>query len=162
LETTGTATATNALAMNNTHVKLIVDQMKERNIPIYSDGNYRCIGRPSTFRDFKDDLEALHSYVGAGFQSILNGEVGRSYEGVRFFEQTGVASQGWSGGVSDQAFFFGEDTVIEAIAVPTEIRGKIPSDYGRDKGVAWYALEGFALVHSAAAQARIVEWASAA
>jgi hypothetical protein len=64
--------------------------------------------------------------------------------------------------VSDQAFFFGEDTVIEAIAVPTEIRGKIPSDYGRDKGVAWYALEGFALVHSAAAQARIVEWASAA
>ena len=162
LETTGTATATNALAMNNTHVKLIVDQMKERNIPIYSDGNYRCIGRPSTFRDFKDDLEALHSYVGAGFQSILNGEVGRSYEGVRFFEQTGVASQGWSGAVSDQAFFFGEDTVIEAIAVPTEIRGKIPSDYGRDKGVAWYALEGFALVHSAAAQARIVEWASAA
>ena len=29
------------------------------------------------------------------------------------------------------------DTVAEAIAVPEEIRGKIPSDYGRSKGVAW-------------------------
>lgn len=162
LEVAGTATATNDLAMNNVHVKLISDAMKERNIPVYSDGNYRCIGRPSTFRDFKDDLEALHSYVGEGFQRILNGEVGRSYEGIRFFEQTSVASQGWTNGKSDQAFFFGEDTVMEAIVIPPEIRGKIPGDYGRDKGVAWYALEGFAIAHTAAADSTIVEWASAA
>ena len=166
LEETGTATATNDLAMNNVHVKLIVDQMKERNIPTYSDGQYRCIGRPSTFRDFKDDLESLNSYVDQGFQNILNGEVGRSYEGVRFFEQTAVASQSWTNSKSDQAFFFGEDTVAEAIAVPPEIRGKIPGDYGRDKGVAWYAIEGFSLIHDGAnsdtAQCRIIEWASAA
>ena len=162
LETTGTATATNALAMNNVHVKLIADQMKERNIPVYSDGNYRCIGRPSTFRDFKDDIEGVHSYVDQGFQNILNGEVGRSYEGIRFFEQTSIASQAWTNSKSDQAFFFGEDTVMEAIVTPTEIRGKLPGDFGRDKGIAWYAQEGFALVHTAAAQARIIEWASAA
>jgi len=164
LETTGTATETNAIAMNNTHVKLISDQMKERNIAAYSDGNYRCIGRPSTFRDFKDDLEAIHQYQDQGFQLILNGEIGRSYEGIRFFEQTAIASQNWDGGSSpsDEAFFFGEDTVIEAIVCPPEIRGKLPGDYGRDKGVAWYAEEGFALVHSDAAQARIIEWSSAA
>lgn len=162
LETTGTATATNDLAMNNVHAKLIADQMKERNIPTYADGYYRCIGRPSTFRDFKDDLEALHSYVGEGFQMILNGEVGRSYEGVRFFEQTAIASQSWANAKSDEAYFFGEDTVIEAIVVPPEIRGKLPGDFGRDKGVAWYAEEGFSLVHTAAAQARIIKWASAA
>lgn len=162
LETSGTAAATNALAMNNVHVKLISDKLKERNIPTFSDGNYRCIGRPSTFRDFKDDLEAIHSYVPEGFRMVLNGEVGRSYEGIRFFEQTAVASQGWSGAVSDEAYFFGEDTVIEAIVCPPEIRGKVPTDYGRDKGVAWYALEGFALVHTVAAQARIIKWASAA
>ena len=50
----------------------------------------------------------------------------------------------------------------EAIAIPEEIRGKIPSDYGRSKGVAWYYLGGFGLVHTVAAQARIMEWASAA
>ena len=162
LETTGTATATNNLAMNTTHVKLISDQMKERNIPVYADGNYRCIGRPSTFRGFKNDLEGVHSYTSEGFRMILNGEVGRSYEGLRFFEQTSVASQGWSNAKSDEAFFFGEDTVIEAIVIPPEIRGKIPQDFGRDKGVAWYALEGFALVHTVAAQGRIIKWASAA
>lgn len=162
LETSGTATATNNIAMNNVHVKLISDQMKERNIPAFGDGNYRCIGRPSTFRGFKDDLETLNSYVDQGFQYILNGEVGRSYEGIRFFEQTAIASQAWTNSKSDQAFFFGDDTVMEAIIVPPEIRGKIPGDYGRDKGVAWYAQEGFAIVHTAAAQARIIEWASAA
>lgn len=162
LETTGTATATNNVAMNKTHVKLIADQMKERNIPIYADGNYRAIGRPSTWRGLKDDLESVHSYVSEGFRMVLNGEVGRSYEGIRFFEQTVVASQAWTNGKSDEAFFFGEDTVIEAIVCPPEIRGKIPHDFGRDKGVCWYALEGFALVHTVAAQSRIVKWASAA
>lgn len=161
LETTGTCTITNGIAMNTTHVKLISDQLKERNIPVYADGNYRAIGRPKTFRGFKDGLEAVHSYVPEGFRMILNGEVGRSYEGIRFFEQTTVASRGWSGGVSDEAFFFGEDTVMEAVVVPPEIRGKIPGDFGRDLGVAWYALEGFALVHSVAADARIIRWASA-
>ncbi len=110
LEETGTPTATNDIAMNNVHVKLISDQMKERNIPVYTDGNYRCMGRPSTFRGFKDDLESLHSYVDKGFGMILNGEVGRSYEGIRFFEQTAIASQGWTNAKSDQAFFFGKQS----------------------------------------------------
>jgi len=154
----GTPTQTNSVAMNTTHVKLISDQMKERNIPVYSDGNYRAIGRPSSFRGFKDGLEAVHSYVPEGFRAILNGEVGRSYEGIRFFEQTTIAAKNSS--LRDDVFFFGEDTVIEAIVTPPEIRGKMPGDYGRDRGVAWYALEGFAIVHTVAAQARIVRYCS--
>lgn len=161
LETSGTPTATNDLAMNNVHVKLIVDQMKERNIPVYNGSDYFCLARPSTLRDFKDDIEALHSYVDAGFQMILNGEVGR-YEGVRFIEQTNIASEAWTNAKSDAAYFFGEDTVAEAIVIPEEIRGKIPTDYGRSKGVAWYYLGGFGIVHTAAAQSRIIKWASAA
>ncbi len=145
-----------AVDMRDDHVKLIADEMKERNMPVYSDGNYRCIARPTTLRAFKNDLEAIHQYVDEGFQRILNGEVGRHYEGVRFFEQTVIASKGYAAG--DQAFFFGDDTVIEAIVCPPEIRGKLPGDFGRDKGVAWYALEGFALVHDVAADARIIEW----
>ncbi len=30
-----------------------------------------------------------------------------------------------------------EDTVAEAIAVPEEVRAKIPTDFGRSKGIAW-------------------------
>jgi len=55
-----------------------------------------------------------------------------------------------------------EDTVAEAIAVPEEMRGKIPGDFGRSKGVAWYYLGGFGLVHTTVAQVRVVKWESLA
>jgi len=142
--------------MLNAHVKLISDNMKERNMVVYNDGNYRALSRPGTLRAFKDELESLHQHVNEGFQRLLNGEVGRHWEGIRFFEQTVIASKGLS--FSDQAFFFGDDTVIEAIVCPPELRGKLPGDFGRDKGIAWYAEEGFALVHTEAIDGRIYEW----
>ena len=126
--TNGAAASANAVAMSNTHVKLIVDEMKEREITVFDGSNYGCIGRPATFRAFKDDLEALSIYVDRGYGVMLNGEIGRHYDGVRFFEQTQIASEGWSGGKSDAAYYFGDDTVAEGIAVPEEIRGKIPTD----------------------------------
>lgn len=164
VENTGTATATNAVGLGNTHVKLIVDEMKERNIPALDGSNYGCIARPSTLRPLKDDLESISQYVSEGFGMIQNGEVGRSYDGVRFMEQTEIASEGWSGAASDAAYFFGDDTVTEGLAVPEEIRGKIPTDYGRARGIAWYALGGFAITHNqtGAVQNRILKWDSAA
>lgn len=168
LTTNGTASATNNVALGKEHVKLIVDQLKERNIPAYEGGDdYYCIGRPSTFRTFKNDLEGISQYVETGFQRIRNGEIGR-YESCRFVEQThvaaggiGTASAAWTNGASDWAVFFGNDTVAEAIVVPEEIRGKIPSDYGRSRGIAWYYLGGFGIVHTAAAEARVMVWDSA-
>lgn len=57
-----------------------------------------------------------------------------------------------------------EDTVAEAIAIPEEMRGKIPEDFGRSKGIAWYYLGGFGIVHTTTnpTQGRIVKWDSAA
>jgi N4-gp56 family major capsid protein len=155
LTTNGTATATNSIALGAAHVKTIVDTMKERNVPPYSMDDYFCMAHPTTLRTFKNDLEDIHKYVGEGLQMIMNGEVGR-YESTRFVEQTfipkgGAADSGtfnpatntgdpWDNALSSWAFFFGEDTCAEAMAIPEEIRGKIPGDYGRSKGVAWYYL----------------------
>jgi N4-gp56 family major capsid protein len=170
LTTNGTATETNNIALGKEHVKLIVDTMKERNIPAYSGDDYYAIAWPSTFRTLKNDLESIKQYIDQGFQMIMNGEVGR-YEGVRFIEQTHIdkgyigstlADATWTNAKSDWCVFFGEDTVAEAIAVPEEIRGKIPGDFGRDRGIAWYYLGGFGLVHTQAAQSRVVIWDSAA
>ena len=168
LTTNSVCTITNTLAMGSAHVKSIVDIMKERNIPAYTGDDYYCIAWPTTFRDFSDDIETLKSYVDQGFRMIMNGEIGR-YDGVRFIEQTfkakgsiGTAATTWAQGKSDWGVFFGEDTVAEAVAVPEEIRGKIPGDYGRDRGIAWYYLGGFGIVHTQAAQNRIVIWDSAA
>lgn len=166
LTTNGTATLTNTVALRKQHVKLIVDLMKERNIPPYMADDYYAVARPSTWRPFKDDLESIHQYQQAGFQMIMNGEIGR-FESTRFVEQTnvlaGIANGGtaWSQGLSDWAYFMGADTVAEAIAVPEEMRGKIPGDFGRSMGVAWYYVGGFGLVQTDVAQARIVKWDSA-
>ena len=168
LTTNGTATLTNNVAMGKEHVKSIVDTMKERNIPAYTGDDYYCIAWPTTFRDFVDDIESIKQYVDQGFRMIMNGEIGR-YDGVRFVEQTfkakgsiGTAGTAWTNAKSDWIVFFGEDTVAEAVAVPEEMRGKIPGDYGRDRGIAWYYLGGFGIVHTQAAQSRIVIWDSAA
>lgn len=161
LTTNGTATATNNVALGKEHIKTIVDTMKERNIPPYMGDDYISLGWPTTFRTVKNDLESIHQYTETGFGLIMNGEIGR-YENMRFVEQTNIAKASWTNGASDWAYFFGEDTCAEGIAVPEEMRGKIPGDYGRSKGVAWYYLGGFGIVHTTAAQARILKWDSAA
>lgn len=161
LTTNGTATATNNVALNKNHVKAVVDTMKERNIPPWTADDYIALAHPTTFRTLKNDLESVHQYVTEGFQMILNGEIGR-YESMRFVEQTNIAKAGFTNGVSNWAYFFGSDTVAEGIVVPEEMRGAIPSDYGRSRGIAWYYMGGFGLVHTAAAQARILKWDSAA
>lgn len=161
LTTNGTATLTNNVALGKNHVKAISDLMKERNIPPYSGDDYVAIGHPTTFRTLKNDLESVHQYVDSGFQMILNGEIGR-YEGNRFVEQNNIAKDAFTNAKSNWCFFMGDDTVAEAIAIPEEMRGKIPTDYGRSRGIAWLYIGGFGLVHTTAAQARIVKWDSAA
>lgn len=165
LTTNGTATATNTSALFAATVKLINDTMKERNIPPYIGDDYICIAHPSTLRPLKNDLEAIYRYVEPGFQMIINGEIGR-YENTRFVEQTNIAKEAahWTtsgANTSNWAYFFGQDTVAEGIAVPEEMRGAIPTDYGRSRGIAWYYLGGFGITQTAAANARIVKWASA-
>lgn len=170
LYTNGTVTGTNNIALNNGHVKSIVDAMKERNIPAFIADDYYAIAWPTTLRTFKNNLETIHQYSDTGFALIMNGEIGR-YENTRFIEQTniakgtgtdGVTTTAWTNAKSDWCFFFGNDTVAEAIAVPEEMRGKIPTDYGRSKGIAWYYLGGFGIVHTLATNVRIVKWDSLA
>ena len=161
LYTNGTVTGTNNVALGLDHVKVIADLMKERNIPPYEGDDYFAIANVTTLRKFKDDLEAIRKYTAEGFGMIANGEVGRA-ENTRFVEQNNIAKANWTNAKSNWAFFFGADTVAEGIAVPEEMRGKIPTDYGRSRGIAWYYLGGFGLVHTAASQARVVKWDSAA
>lgn len=157
LNVQGTAPGTNNIAFGNLHAKSIADIMAERDIPTFDGNNYFGIGRPTTFRGFKDDLESIHQYVSEGWHVIMNGEKGR-YEGIRFVEQTNIASEAWANGLSDAIFFFGSDTVVEAFSIPEEIRGKIPTDFGRSRGIAWYAMLGYGIVHTNAAQSRIIKW----
>lgn len=182
LTTNGTATQTNSVALRIGHIRNIVSTMKERNIPAYTGDDYYSVGWPTTFDTLRNDLEGIQQYNPQGLTMIMNGEIGR-YRAMRFVEQTNIPRGGandtttfnaftntgdvWNNSKSDWVFFFGDDTVAEAIAVMEEMRGKIPGDYGRSKGVAWYYLGGFGLVHqldsgTSSLNARVLKWDSAA
>lgn len=153
----GTPGGSHTNEFSNDHAKLMADELAERDIPTFDGNNYMSIARPTTLRNFKNNLESIHQYTTEGWHVIMNGEKGR-YEGIRYCEQTNVPSKGFTN--SDQIFFFGSDTVVEAFAIPEEIRGKIPTDYGRSKGIAWYALLGYSIVHTDLEQQRIIVWDS--
>tara|TARA_R110000737_G_scaffold340221_1_gene362897 strand:+ start:22220 stop:23212 length:993 start_codon:yes stop_codon:yes gene_type:complete len=176
--TDGTPTITNNVAMGLGHVKAITDYMKESNIPPHRDcDGYYCATDVATVRPIKDALESIHQYTETGLGFIKFGEVGR-YDDVCFVEQTMIPKGGaadsatfdaytdtadtWNNAKSSWAMFFGDDPVTEAALVPEEVRAKLPEDYGRDKGSAWYALTGFGITHPDAANSRIVMWDSAA
>lgn len=177
LTTNSTATATNTSILSKINVRAISDGMKGRNIPYYTQGDYYCISRPSGLRVLKNDLESVHQYTETGLEMIMRGEIGR-YENTRFVEQTTIPAGGagdsttfdaftdtgdaWNTALSgDWAFFFGEDTVCEAVETMEEIRAKIPDDFGRSRGIAWYTLLGYGITHTNVAQSRIVKFDSA-
>jgi N4-gp56 family major capsid protein len=176
VETTG-STITNNVAMGKDHLKAISDAMKERNIPPYMGDSYMGVSHPTTWRPVKNDLETIHQYTESGLTKIMSGEIGK-YEDFRLVEQNSIPKGGavdsvtydpltdtadpWNNSNSSWAFFFGADTCAEAVVIPEEIRAKISGDYGRAKGVAWYAIEGFGCIHTDATNARIMKWESAA
>ena len=173
----GSTATTNDVEFGADHAKAVVDLMVERNIPPFAGDDYIAVSHPTTFRPMKNDLESLHQYTGEGLSMILNGEMGR-YEGMRYLKQNQIPKGGainsatfdpysntadpWTSGKSSWIYFAGEDTVGEAIVVPEEIRAKLPTDYGRAKGIAWYALVGYGLIHQVASQSRVIKWDSAA
>lgn len=179
LTTNSTATLTASAGLSTTNLKSIVDTMKGRNIPPYTGDDYYAIARPLGLRSIKNSLETLHQYTESGLEMIKNGEIGR-YENTRFVEQTTIpvggaadsttfdpftnTGDGWnsgSGTTGDWVFIFGADTVCEAIHTPEEIRAKIPDDFGRSRGIAWYALLGYGITHTDVTQARIMKFDSA-
>jgi len=164
LTTNGACTTTNTVAFRKGHVKAIVNTMKERNILPFVEDDYMCIAWPSTFETLDSDLESINQYTTEGYKKIASGERGR-YQNMRFTEQTNIAkgqNGTWGQAKSDWMYFFGDDTVAEGIVTPEEIRGKIPTDFGRSKGVAWYYCGGYGLIRTAEDNASILMWDSVA
>lgn len=135
------------------HFKEVIDELKKRNIPKYDGENYICIGSVNALRKLKDDSDWIDAAKYGDPERLFNGEVGRFY-GCRFIEETNylVNTLGSSSGTNKlgEAIVFGAEAVIEGIAIPEEIRAKVPTDYGRSKGLAWYAILGYKKMWKAA------------
>ncbi len=146
LTTAGTAGGTAAGNINAYHIRQIVKRMKKTNVPYYDGENYICIASVEALDGIKADTAASGWVEASKYgdpERLFTGEVGK-FHGVRFIEETNYLSNLLGSGTQyGEAVFFGGDAVVEAIALPEEIRVKVPTDYGRAQGCAWYAILGF-------------------
>lgn len=152
----GTASTTALSNITAKHVKDIIDAMKVGNfggnagrpIPYYDGESYVCIASVQFLRGLKDDPDYEVAAKYAHPEELYLGEVGRFYN-CRFIETnhvTALSNGVGTGSVLGEAIFFGEDPVREVVAIPEEMRTKLPEDFGRDKGIAWYAMLGWGRV----------------
>lgn len=151
MTTNGTATVSATANLSAYNVRQIVDFMKKKLIPKYDGQNYACVASVAALSGMHADSGTggwvdISKYTSEFAKNVVNGEVGTFYM-TRFVEETGYLSNTvGSSSIYGQAVFIGADNVYEAVSIPEEIRMKQPTDYGRDLGLAWYALLGFKIV----------------
>jgi len=149
--TNGTATASASSNLSAANTRSIVDFMTKKFIPKYDGRNYVAVCGVGALSGMHADSATggwvdISKYTVTFAPNIFAGEVGEFYK-TRFVEETGYLSNAIGSSTAyGQAVFFGNDQVYEAVAIPEEIRVKIPLDFGRDMGLAWYSLLGFKTV----------------
>jgi len=147
--TNGTAAAGAGCNMSDKNVRDVVDYLDAKWAPRYPDKNYRAIISVNTRRGIYDYLQAVAQYADPEYRA--NAEVGQYY-GVRFaLDNAYLSNAVGTGSVFGEAFFFGQEAVLEAVAALEEVRMKVPTDYGRSKGVAWVGILGFKKIWDLAA-----------
>lgn len=166
-DTGGTATQTATANLNLYAIEQIRDYMYSTlNVPPFEGDDYICLVSTKAKRGVMQDpaWEPWHRYTDP--EAKYNSEIGRM-ENVRFIEinNTGALSAhpGASQTAQGEAVFFGSDAVAMAVAEDPELRARIPTDYGRSRGVAWYGILQFGLIWttSNAGEARVVHLTSA-
>lgn len=138
-------------------VKDGVEILATNNAPKFEGNYYICFVHPHQSRDLRDDNAWINaSNYGAPTQ-LFTGEIGR-IDDVRFIETTlmcnGAAGEDdpaynadLTGGVPVyQSVLFGENYYGIAFGLPMELRDEPPKDFGREHGLAWYAIWGVDLL----------------
>lgn len=161
IATGGTAGATASSNLNVYHIEQIRDYMfSTLHVPPYQGDDYIALVATKAKRGIMNDpnWEDWKKYTDPA--SKFNSEIGR-IENTRFIEvnnSNALSGSLGSGGVLGEAIIFGADAVAMAVVVDPELRMKVPGDYGRDQGVAWYGILEFGLIWDTAnpGEARVV------
>lgn len=125
------------------HIRDVVKELKSRDVPKYDGENYVCIASVYFLNEIMKDSEWRDNVRYGDPARLFAGEVGRMH-GVRFIEETNylIDTIGTAGNFGE-AVMFGKEAVIEGVVLPEEVRAKVPTDFGRSKGLAWYGIMGW-------------------
>lgn len=138
-------------------VKDAVDVLASQNIPRLGD-TYVCFVHPKQARSLRDWPEFIEVTKYAAPGNFMLGEIGRIYD-VVFIETTqvpqgalasaGINNTGLSTLTNANAYtavMIGDNAFGHAIALPVELRDGGVIDFGREHGLAWYAIWGFGMI----------------
>ena len=138
-------------------IKDAVEILAGQNIPRLGD-TYVCFVHPSQSRALRDWPEFIEVTKYAAPGNFMLGEIGRLYD-VVFIETTQVLKGGTGivdvtpgGSINDptatsySAMMIGDNAFGQAIALPVELRDGGVIDFGREHGLAWYAIWGFGVI----------------
>jgi N4-gp56 family major capsid protein len=151
--------------LSPTTIKDAVETLAAENIPRLGD-TYVCFVHPSQSRSLRDWPEFIEVTKYAAPGNFMLGEIGRLYD-VVFIETTQVtqglttpltaitdldANSSASGvqplATAYNAIMIGDNSFGQAIALPVELRDGGVIDFGREHGLAWYAIWGFGVITS--------------
>lgn len=156
MDTDGTPSTAATVNLNMYHIQQIRDYLYSTlNVQPYSGDDYMCLISTKGKRGIVSDPAWVDWHKYTDPSSMYNAEIGR-IENIRFVESNNTSALSGSkgtGSVLGEAIFFGEDFLSMAVAQDPELRAKIPTDYGRSKGVAWYGIYGFGQIWSDSANA---------
>jgi N4-gp56 family major capsid protein len=146
--------------MSPATVKDAVEVLAGQNIPRLGD-TYVCFVHPSQSRALRDWPEFIEVTKYAAPGNFMLGEIGRIYD-VVFIETTQVAKgldtsaiaaglpdSGVGGDVNSESYaaiMIGDNAFGHAISLPVELRDGGVIDFGREHGLAWYAIWGFGMI----------------
>ena len=141
-------------------IKDAVEVLAGQNIPRLGD-TYVCFVHPSQSRSLRDWPEFIEVTKYAAPGNFMLGEIGRLYD-VVFIETTQVlkgqastdvvdlapGTAGYQDPTADSysAIMIGDNAFGQAIALPVELRDGGVIDFGREHGLAWYAIWGFGVI----------------
>ena len=139
-------------------IKDAVEVLAGQNIPRLGD-TYVCFVHPAQARSLRDWPEFIEVTKYAAPGNFMLGEIGRIYD-VVFIETTQVLQGGTdivdlapgTAGYQDptatsySAMMIGDNAFGQAIALPVELRDGGVIDFGREHGLAWYAIWGFGVL----------------
>jgi hypothetical protein len=150
----GTPSTTGTAQFNYFHLKEMVDAARMgifgtntgKIIPPMPDGNYVLILSIRAQRGLFDDPEFQEAAKFTYPRKLFNGEImSEIVYHTRIVVTDDNEALDNNAGSNDigQALLLGDDAVVEGVALKEELRYKLAVKYGRDKGLAWYAILGF-------------------
>ena len=156
---------TNKNPMSVATIKDAVEILATANCPKFQGNYYICLVHPHQSRMLRDDPAWIEASKYGSPENLFTGEIGR-IDDTRFIETTLMPNgacaptdnaydadlaPGAVGAPADtpvyQAAIFGEDCYGYAVALPVELRDNGVTDFGREHGLAWYAIWGCGILN---------------